>query len=584
LHPDPDTPIATIMRHHSDQASGRPPDPRPALRWLWSFVRREADRIATVIGLALISTGLALAQPLLTKLLIDGGILAGDMATVLLAAGLMVGLALLASTIGGINRWRHVTVSAAILFALRTAVFRHLQTLAPGFFARWRTGDILARLDGDVAEIQRFAVDGLLAVVSATVGLVGAVILMLVLSWQLALVALVLLPLEIAFLRFMRPRVERTSQVLRERASDLSAFLVERLPAIKYIQSVAAEEREAVRLGGLQDRYQQDLVRQQLTGYVTGAVPALMTTASTACVFVLGGWLVIEGRLTLGTLVAFAGYLGRATGPIQTMLGLYVALQRARVSLLRVWALVEQRAAVWSPPSPRSLPSNARGEVRFEGVGFAHDERLVLDGVDLHLRPGEKVALTGPSGAGKSTLVDLLQRHDDPSRGRILLDGVDLRDLDLGVLRRRVAIVAQDLVLFRGTLFDNLRYAAPEAGEEEVRDAARRAALDAVMARLPDGWSSDIGTAGRTLSGGERQRIAIARALLQDPLVLVLDEATSEVDVATEARITEAVDRLFATRTRIVISHRPGIFGDADRRLELVDGRLSDRAGETAPS
>ncbi|MDX1539872.1 MAG: ABC transporter ATP-binding protein [Geminicoccaceae bacterium] len=564
---------------HQDALQADPAD-RPARRWLIGFVRPEATRIAVVLALALVSTSLALAQPLLTKLLIDGGILAGDMATVLVAAGGMVGVALLASTVGGLNRWRHVTVSAAILFRLREAVFRHLEKLSPGFYARWRPGDILARLDGDVAEIQRFAVDGLLAVVSATVGLVGALTLMLLLSWHLALVALVLLPLEIAFLRFMRPRVERTSRALRERGSDLSAFLVERLPAIKYIQSVAAEEREAGALGGLQEHYRRDLVRQQLTGYVTGAVPALMTTASTACVFILGGWLVIEGRLTLGTLVAFAGYLGRATGPVQTMLGLYVALQRARVSLVRVWALMEQRPAVRPPTEPVPLPGRAGGEVRFEGVSFGHDKRLVLQDIDLVIRAGEKVALTGLSGAGKSTLVDLLHRHGDPSAGRILLDGLDLRTLDLGALRRRIAIVAQDLVLFRGTLLDNLRYAQPDADDEAVRTAAERAALDAVAKRLPDGWASDIGTAGRTLSGGERQRIAIARALLQDPLVLVLDEATSAVDVATEVRIIDAIDRLFGRRTRIVISHRPATLENADRRFELVEGRLYERTGE----
>jgi ATP-binding cassette subfamily B protein len=201
----------------------------------------------------------------------------------------------------------------------------------------------------------------------------------------------------------------------------------------------------------------------------------------------------------------------------------------------------------------------------------------VLTGADLRVAAGEKVGLMGLSGAGKTTLIDLLQRHYDPDAGRILLDGIDLRELDLAELRRGVAVVAQDTVLLKASLLDNLRYAAPESSEAAVVDAARRAEVDAFAARLPDGYASDVGSAGSALSGGQRQRIAIARALLQDPLVLVLDEATSAVDQATEARIIDAIDRLFADRTRLVISHRPATLGGVDRLIELADGRLIER-------
>lgn len=537
-----------------------------------------------VAGVALVGTVLALAQPLLTKLLIDGGVLAADMGIVLLASGAMLAVGLAAALVGGLNRYQHVAVSADVLFALRLAVFRHLERLSPGFYARWRDGDLLARLDGDVAEIQRFAVDGLLALASAAIGLLGAVVLMLVLSWQLALIAFVLLPAELLFLRLMRPRVEAASRALRERGSDLSAFLVERLGAMKLIQSVAAEEREAHGLGTLQGEFRRDLLRQQMVGYVTGAVPGFLTSASNALVFVIGGWLVIQGQLTLGTLIAFVSYLGRATGPVQTLLGLYVAAQRALVSLKRVVELTAEQPVVRAPASPRSLPATARGEIRLEGVRFAHGGHAVLNGVDLVVRPGEKVGLAGLSGAGKTTLIDLLHRHYDPEAGSILLDGVDVRALDLADLRRHVAVVAQDLVLFKGSLMDNLRYAAPEASGTAVLEAARRAEVTPFAEALPEGFASDVGTAGRTLSGGERQRIAIARALLQEPLVLVLDEATSAVDEATEARIAGAVDGLFAGRTRIVISHRPSTLRNVDRLLELEGGRLIERRLEAIAS
>ena len=552
------------------------PEDLAALRWLFGFVRPQRRRLALVVLVALISTGLVLLQPLLTKFLIDEGILAGDVRTVALVCLGMLAVALSSALLGGLNRYQHVTVSADILFALRLALFRHLQRLPPTFFARWRSGDLLARLDGDVAEIQRFAVDAVLAAISATVGLIGALALMLALSWQLALIAFVLLPLELLFLRRMRPRVEATTRALRERGSDLAAFLVERMAAMKFTQSVAAEAREASGLDTLQEHFRRDLVRQQMTGYVTGAVPGFLTTASHALVFVLGGWLVIRGALTLGTLIAFAAYLGRAAGPVQSLLGLYVGAQRALVSLRRVAELHREPPAVTAPVQPKT-PAKQGGAIRFERVRFGYGAGEVLKDADLAIAPGEKVGLIGLSGAGKTTLIDLLQRHYDPERGRILLDGADLRELDLAELRRRIAVVAQDTVLLKGSLLDNLRYAAPDASEIEIRAAAGRAEIEEFAAALPEGYASDVGTAGSALSGGQRQRIAIARALLQDPLVLVLDEATSAVDQTTEARIIAAVDQLFGDRTRLVISHRPATLRRVDRLIELADGCLIER-------
>ncbi len=529
------------------------------------------------MALALITTGLALLQPLLTRLLIDRGILAGDGRVVLGACIAMLLAALLAALIGWRNRFLHVAMSADILFALRGDLFRHLLALSPAFHSRWRSGDLLTRIDGDIAEIQRFAVDGLLAGISTVVGLAGALALMFYLSWQLSLIALVLLPAEWLFLRLLRPRIEATTRAVRERQSDLGAFLVERFGAIKTIQSMTAEPREAANLAGLQARFKKRLLDQQMLGYVTGAVPGLMTTVSNVLVFAIGGWMVIQNQASLGTLIAFSAYLGRATGPIQTLLGLYAALQRARVSLGRVFELRAAEPAVTTPPVPRSLPTPASGRIAFQGVTFGHDDRPVLKGIDLVIESGAKVGLIGLSGAGKTTMIDLLHRHFDPDAGRITLDGVDLKDLDLRELRRRIAVVAQDTVLFQGSLLDNLRYAAPSADEQAIAHAAEQAMLGGLIGRLPTGLDTDIGRAGSCLSGGERQRIAIARALLQDPLVLILDEATAAIDLSTEADIIRAVDRLFADRTRLLISHRPETLQGVDRLFELTDGRLLER-------
>ena len=488
----------------------------------------------------------------------------------------MFAAAVVASLLGALNRWHYVDVSARILFALRAAVYAHLQRLSPIFYARRPGGDIMARLDGDVAEIQRFAVDSLLALVNGGIALLGALALMVSLSWQLSLVALVLLPAEFLFLRVMRRRVERRTRTVRERASDLTSFFFDTLPAMKFIQSVGAEGRMGGRLSDLQDLFRLDMLRLQMTNYVTGAVPGLMTSFSTALVFIAGGYMMIEGRLTLGTLIAFSAYLGRATGPLQTLLGLYVASRRARVSLDRVMEMRRERPAVESPATPWSLPPAAAGALHLEGVTFRYDgdSPPVLRGGAVAIPAGAKVGLAGESGVGKTTLIDLLQRHFDPDEGRILLDGVDLRALDLGELRRRVAVVAQDTVLFSGSVLDNIRFAAPDASEADVRRAAALARVDEFVEALSQGYETDIGQRGTALSGGQRQRLAIARALLQDPLVLVLDEATSAVDRETEIEITEAIDRLFPSVTRIIISHRPGALEGVDMVVELEDGRL----------
>jgi len=547
-----------------------------ALRWLYSFVRPHRLAIAGLLGLSVCASSLVLVQPWLTKLLIDDGLLARNFPMLVLIAGLMIVAGLLGTALSGINRYLHTRLSGRILFSLRDDLYRHLQTLSPSFYGQRRIGDLMSRLDGDVAEIQRFAVDSLFSAVSSVIGLVVAVAMLLTLSWKLSLLALVLIPLDVLWLRWMRRKVERDVRQLRERSADMSSFMVETLPVMKFIQSAGQQQRESRRLEALGQGYMSQLLRLQVTEFFTQAVPGTLTSLSRACAFLIGGYWVVQGTWQLGALIAFSTYLGMAVGPVQSLLGLYVAIQRMTVSLGRVMELRGEEPTVMTPVEPRPMPTS--GELRFDDVHFSHPGRpSTLRGIEARIPYGLKVALSGGSGVGKSTLIDLLQRHHDPQSGRVLLGEVDLRELDLFQLRRRIAVVSQDIVLFRGSLADNLAYAVPDASREAIADVARLAQLDSLIASLPEGLDSPLGERGQQLSGGQKQRIAIARALLQDPLILVLDEATSAVDEATEREVIEAIDRLFAGRTRILISHRPSTLADADLRFELLDGVLTSK-------
>lgn len=563
-------------------ARRRPESERRHWSWLYGFVRPRARAMAGVLVLSVLASALVLLQPMLVKRLIDDGLIARSHAVLWSTAGFMLLAGLAATLLAGLNRYLHTKLSAAVLFDLRHDVFAHLQRLSPAFWARRRTGDVMSRLDGDVAEIQRFAVDSLFAVLTNLLGLAGALAWMLWLSWPLTLLVALLLPLEWWWLRRMRPRVAEGTRALRERAGDVSGFFVEVLPALKFVQASRQEAREARRLDGLHAGYLQSLLRLQVLEFATHAVPGQLTAWTRALAFLVGGAWVIDGQWALGSLVAFSTYLGMAAGPVNSLLGWYVGLQKARVSLDRVAELRDEPVAVSDPAEPQPLPSPLRGELRLDAVVFAHPGRSdpVLAGASACIPAGARVVLTGASGAGKSTLIDLLLRHHDPQAGAVTLDGTDLRCLALADLRRAVAVVSQDTVLFRAPLLENLRYASPGADEAQVRQAVQRAGLADWVDTLPEGLHTPVGERGQTLSGGQRQRIAIARALLQDPAVLILDEATSAVDEAMEARILAQIDACFVGRTRLIVSHRPSAWAGCSLHLQLVQGRIEARTPE----
>lgn len=548
------------------------------LRWFAQFLRPAAPPLLLVMLLSLAAVAAGLAQPYLTKRLIDDGLLAGRQDVVLEVALAMVALALVAFTLGATTRLLYVATSAKILHSVREALFAHLLCLSPDFFVSMRQGDIMVRLDSDIAEVQRFAVDLLLSAVNNVAMLVGSLIMLYQLSPPLTEIMLLILILNAILLRLMRPRIEHYSRSLRERGANVAAFLMEILGASKSVQSHNGQQRELESLVDLHQDLRRDTLRLQFVGYAAGSLPSFLLALGTIGVFVFGSQ-PIQGQeaMTLGMLIAFVSYVQKASGPVQSLLGQYVALQRARISLDRISELASTRARVQSPPHPVSLPAAGQGALEMAGVSFRYPgtDHAVLAEASLRLPGGSKMLLRGRSGAGKSTLADLLQRHYDPDCGTILLDGVDLRNLDCGELRRAVVVVAQDSALFSCSIADNIRYGRPDASPDEVQQAARLARVDEFLPELFAGLDTSVGQRGTALSGGQRQRIALARAILLKPRVLILDESTAALDSGLEADILEAIDKLFADRTRIVVTHRPHPEGNFDVVVDLEEGRLA---------
>ncbi len=566
------------MSSSVDKDPGAPDGGLRGLAWLLPYLRRHAGSILGVMALAAIVSGLSAAQPYLSKLVIDEGLIGRHFRLLAELCAAIVALAACGFALGAVNRLLYVRLSGKILFAIREDVYAHILTLPPRFFRVRPVGDIVTRLDGDVAEIQRFSTDSMLAVVNGVLLLIFSAAIMVAMSPGLTLVAACLLPFHLLLRHRARQQVAESTREVRESRGEITHFLVETLGAAKAVQSAGAEHWERERLATLNQGLLRRLVRQQLVGYTIGALSGLLSHLTTAIVFIYGGWQVIHGSLTLGTLVAFTAYLARGTGSATSLLGLYTAYQRAGVSLKRVQDLRDAAPMRARGGEARTLQARS-GPIRLQQLTFRYPEgeRALFEDLTLEIAAGSKVVLFGESGVGKSTLVDLLRGFAEPLAGRILLDGFDLSDYDIRSVRRRIPVLETDPVLFRGSILENLRYGNFEAPEQRLRDVARQTGVEPFVLALPEGYATELGTRGAGLSTGQRQRVAVARALLGAPFALVLDEATSNLDAAAVRAMHELIDRHFEQQTRLVITHTPQAVPRADRILELRDGRIIER-------
>jgi ABC-type multidrug transport system fused ATPase/permease subunit len=490
----------------------------------------------------------------------------------------------------------NVRLGDGIVADLRQQLFCHLQRLSVGFYSRERTGSILSRLMHDVHEATAIIYGGLIVSALDATQLLVAFVLLLGLSWKLTFACLGFFPLYGLVFAVMNPRVRAASERVQAHFARLTANVAEQLSGQALVKTYTAEAREARRFAEATRHQHELVVEQSHSGHLVAAYGEVLVHAGTTTVIGYGSWLALGGELTAGMLTRFLGYVVILYGPVRRFAELNVSYQTSSSALRRVFGLLSIRPAVLEPEKPRREPPTA-GEVRFENVSFGYgldnDEsraRLeedgaephagartfepVLHGITLTARPGERVAIVGASGAGKTTLLSLLPRLYDASQGRVVVDGTDVRRYSLTALRSAIGLVQQDSFVFSGTIRDNIAYGRPSATDEEVAKAAHAAHAHEFIARFPDGYGTLLGERGVNLSGGQRQRISIARALLKDPRILILDEATSSLDSESERTVQAALEVLMQGRTSFVIAHRLSTIRSADRIVVLEHGRI----------
>ena len=543
----------------------------PQFRRALAYVVPYWRRLLLVFVLSLLSTGLALYVPYLSRSLVDGALLGGDgnaLRRIVLTFALITVASFALNVVSGL---RYTRVSADILFDMRLELYRHLQRLSPRFFASTRLGDIMSRINNDISEIQRVASEVVLATLGNVIFLVGSLGMLVWLDLRLFLLSVLFLPPSLWALVRYRRRLEGRVRTVRERSADIGSFLIETIQGMKLVVTSNAQVREADRFRQRNDAFVEALMSMQWVTYLSGGLPGLILSGSTAIVFLYGGSRVIDGTITMGTLVAFMAYQMRVLPPVQALMGLYASLATAKVSLGRVQELLDANVDVIDTPESAGL-NRVDGRVTIEHVTVSFGRGApLLDDVSIEVAPGEVLAVVGPSGSGKSTLTELLLRLIDPDQGRVLLDGRDLREVPLREIRRHIALVDQEPFLFHASLLENLRYASPEATDEDLAVAVRAAGLEAFIADLPEGYATQVGEGGRALSAGERQRIAIARAFLAAPAVLVLDEPTASLDPSMTKQVMTGYEALMRGRTTVVVSHRLELARQADR-VVVLDG------------
>ncbi|MDA0633704.1 ABC transporter ATP-binding protein [Nonomuraea sp. MCN248] len=571
---------------------------KATLRRVWGFARPHRRRLALFLALSVVTAALAVAPPVLAGRVLDA-IGAGEPISVVVGlAGLIAGLALAEAGIGLVARWLSAGLGEGLIVDLRVAVFDHVQRMPVAFFTRTRTGALVSRLNNDVIGAQRAFTDTLSGVVGNVVTLVLAVTVMISLSWQITLLALLLLPVFVLPARRMGVRIARLRREAADHNAAMATQMTERFsaPGATLVKLFGRPARESAEFAARVRRVRDIGVRTAMTQSAFVTALTLVSSLALALVYGLGGFYALAGRLDAGSVVALALLITRLYSPLTALASARVDVMSALVSFERVFEVLDLEPLIKDKPGARAVPDGPVS-VEFDDVRFAYpaadkvslaslEEVAALDtrggvevlrGVSFTAAPGRMVALVGSSGAGKSTIAQLIPRLYDVDAGAVRIGGVDVRDLAADSIRETLGMVTQDGHLFHDTIRNNLLFVRPDAAEDELWDALRRARLGVLIESLPDGLDTVVGERGYRLSGGERQRLTIARLLLARSRVVILDEATAALDSTNEAAVQEALAEALAGRTAVVIAHRLSTVRAADLILVVEDGRVVER-------
>ena len=551
-------------------------DVRPLGRLL-PFLRAHWGDALWATFFLLFSTSATLGLSGAARLVVDKGFTSQSNAQLNHTFFILIGVAGVLAVATAMRFYFITKLGERVVADLRTALYRHVLTLDPGFFLTTRTGEVLSRMTTDMTLVENMVGSSASIALRNLLTLIGSLAVLFYVSPVLTFYVVLLAPAVIFPLFLFGRRVRKLSVNAQSRFADAVGYAGETLDALDTLQAFGRERSAGDRfMGAVEGAFRASLSRIRARALMTALVIGLVF-GGVAAVFWLGAHAVVAGKMTGGTLLQFAILAVLGAGSVGALGEVWGDVQKASGAMERVSELLDAQPAIAAPAEPKSLPQPARGEIAFEGVGFAYPGRpdlAALDGFNLHVRPGERVALVGPSGAGKSTVFRLLLRFYDPQSGVVRLDGVDLRDADPAEVRARIALVAQDAPLFSGSAIENLRFGREDATHDELIAAARAAEADSFLAALPQGFDTSLGERAKTLSGGQRQRLAIARALVRDAPILLLDEATSALDAENEQLVQHALDDAMHGHTTLVIAHRLATVLKADRIVVMDAGRV----------
>jgi ATP-binding cassette subfamily B protein len=547
-------------------------------RRLMRYLKPYWRALLVVSAFVVVGTAANLLEPYLLAVIIDQGVANNDVGLILQIIGALIMFRFLAWGAGYLRVFSINRIGQGVLYDLRGELFAHIQKLSLRFYDNRPVGKIMSRITSDVGSINELLNGGVATILVEGLSLVGIVVIMLLLDWRMALVAFCITPSFYLLFGKLQKRIEGAWVNVRKSAGNMNAALNESINGVRVTQAFGQEERAAARFERVNQVNRGANVRAvKLDNLIWPSVELVGVTGS-ALLVGFGATQVIAGTMSLGIILAFINYLWRFWGPVSALSKVYSQVLSAMASAERIFEFLDTEPEIQDKPDARPMPPIA-GEVALEGVHFKYEttSRAALRGVDLRVLPGQTVAIVGPTGAGKTTIINLIMRFYDPTEGRVCIDGHDLRDAQLATIRSQISLVLQEPFIFSGSIGDNIRYGRLDAQQEQVEAAARAVHLDEFIARLPEKYDYEVGERGTRLSLGQRQLVSFARALLADPRILILDEATSSVDTQTERLIQRALEVLLKGRTAFVIAHRLSTVRNAGLILVMQDGQIAEQ-------